>query len=72
MSGTVGDFMLERLSEWGVRRVYGYPGDGINGILGAFDRHENGLDFVQVAHGGRLHGRERAEGPAAGPSPGTA
>jgi pyruvate dehydrogenase (quinone) len=50
MSGTVGDFMLERLSEWGVRRVYGYPGDGINGILGPFDRHENGLDFVQVAH----------------------
>ncbi len=50
MSATVSDFMLERLSAWGVERVYGYPGDGINGILGAFERHENGLDFVQVPH----------------------
>ena len=37
MATTVGDFLLRRLSsEWGVRRIYGYPGDGINGILGAF------------------------------------
>jgi pyruvate dehydrogenase (quinone) len=50
MSATVSDFMLERLSAWGVDRVYGYPGDGINGILGAFERHENGLEFVQVPH----------------------
>jgi pyruvate dehydrogenase (quinone) len=61
MSATVSDFMLERISEWGIRRVYGYPGDGINGILGAFNRHENGkghkkdgqkggLEFIQVAH----------------------
>ncbi len=47
---TVSDFMLERMSEWGIRRVYGYPGDGINGILGAFARHENGLEFIQVPH----------------------
>ena len=32
------DFVLERLREWGVHRVFGYPGDGINGILGAFGR----------------------------------
>ena len=32
------DFLLERLREWGVHRVFGYPGDGINGILGAFGR----------------------------------
>jgi pyruvate dehydrogenase (quinone) len=50
MSATVSDFLLERLSAWGVERVYGYPGDGINGILGAFERHENGLEFVQVPH----------------------
>ncbi|WP_274535675.1 hypothetical protein [Streptomyces sp. CB02414] len=31
------DFVLQRLTEWGVRRVYGCPGDGINGLLGAFD-----------------------------------
>ena len=31
----VADYLLERLREWGVHRVYGYPGDGINAILGA-------------------------------------
>jgi len=36
MTSTVGDFILERLRQWGVRRVYGYPGDGINGIVAAF------------------------------------
>ena len=34
----VADFVLARLREWGVHRVYGYPGDGINGFLGAYDR----------------------------------
>jgi pyruvate dehydrogenase (quinone) len=29
-------FILNRLAEWDVTRVYGYPGDGINGLLGAF------------------------------------
>ena len=38
MSQTVGDYLLERLATWGVKRIYGYPGDGINGILGAFSR----------------------------------
>ena len=35
MAQTVGDFLLERLAAWGVKQVYGYPGDGINGIMGA-------------------------------------
>ena len=47
---TVGAFLLERLREWGVRRVFGYPGDGINGILRAFQDDDRGLEFVQVAH----------------------
>ncbi len=38
MSGTVGDFFVRRLHEWGVRRIFGYPGDGINGVLGALQR----------------------------------
>jgi hypothetical protein len=38
MSKTVGDFFVERLYEWGVRTIFGYPGDGINGVLGALDR----------------------------------
>ena len=44
------DFLLERLVEWDFRRVYGYPGDGINGIMGAFDRIGDKLEFVQVRH----------------------
>ena len=50
MSETVSDFLLKRLSEWGVRRVFGYPGDGINDIMGAFGRANHGLEFVQVRH----------------------
>src|SRR5919107_5175675 len=48
MAQTVGSHILERLRGHGVRRVYGYPGDGINGILGGF--HEVEIDFVQAAH----------------------
>ena len=52
MSDTVGDYILERLSTWGVRRIYGYPGDGINGLMGAFTRSSDGRrpEFVQVRH----------------------
>ena len=46
----VGDFLIERLSEWGVKRIYGYPGDGINGIMGALQRAEGRIEFVQVRH----------------------
>lgn len=50
MAGTVSDFILQRLSEWGIRRVYGYPGDGINGLIGAFDRAKGQPKFTQVRH----------------------
>ncbi|HTO71502.1 MAG TPA: thiamine pyrophosphate-requiring protein [Myxococcota bacterium] len=50
MSPKVSDFILQRLVEWGVKRVYAYPGDGINGLLGAFGRIDGALDFVQVRH----------------------
>src|SRR3954453_18187674 len=50
MSKTVGDFLVERLHEWGVRRIFGYPGDGINGILGALQRAEGQIEFIQVRH----------------------
>ena len=50
MSETVSDFLLRRLREWGVKRVYGYPGDGINAIVGAFDRAGNDPQFTQVRH----------------------
>jgi pyruvate dehydrogenase (quinone) len=48
MGQTVGAHILERLHGHGVRTVYGYPGDGINGILGAF--HEGEVEFIQTAH----------------------
>ena len=44
------DFLLERLAENGIRRIYGYPGDGINAIIGALERHKDKLEFVQVRH----------------------
>jgi pyruvate dehydrogenase (quinone) len=51
MSETVADHLLDRLaSDWGVKRIYGYPGDGINGIIGAFGRGEGRPDFIQVRH----------------------
>lgn len=50
MAAQVSDFLLERLSQWGVKRIYGYPGDGINGILGALERHLQQFEFVQVRH----------------------
>ncbi|HSP33087.1 MAG TPA: thiamine pyrophosphate-requiring protein, partial [Thermoanaerobaculia bacterium] len=50
MAETTSDFLVERLQEWGVKRIYGYPGDGINGIIGALERAKGAIDFVQVRH----------------------
>jgi pyruvate dehydrogenase (quinone) len=50
MGATVADFLLKRMSHWGVRRIFGYPGDGINGILAAFARGAHEIEFVQVRH----------------------
>jgi pyruvate dehydrogenase (quinone) len=50
MPDTVADFMLERLAEWGTKRIYGYPGDGINATLGALDRHSDDIEFIQARH----------------------
>ncbi|MDB4911887.1 MAG: thiamine pyrophosphate TPP-binding protein [Gemmatimonadetes bacterium] len=46
----VSDYVLERLRAWGVRRIFGYPGDGINGVIGALRRAGDAFDFVQVAN----------------------
>ncbi|WPC26594.1 thiamine pyrophosphate-requiring protein [Pseudomonas moraviensis] len=50
MTMTVGDFLVERLSEWGVTRIFGYPGDGINGVFGAMSRAKGKIEFVQARH----------------------
>ena len=50
MSNTVADYLLKRLGEWGVERIYGYPGDGINGIIAALERAEGKPRFIQARH----------------------
>jgi pyruvate dehydrogenase (quinone) len=46
----VSDFIIKRLGAWGITRIFGYPGDGINGILGALSRSQEGIKFTQVRH----------------------
>jgi pyruvate dehydrogenase (quinone) len=43
------DFFVGRLKAWGVRRIFGYSGDGINGVIGALQR-DGGIDFIQPRH----------------------
>lgn len=50
MAPNVSDFFWQRLSEWGVKRVFGYPGDGINGLVGALARTGDQFDFIQARH----------------------
>ena len=53
MAKMTSDWFVQRLKAWGVTRIYGYSGDGINGVLGALQRvDEDGqrIDFVQVRH----------------------
>ncbi len=50
MADTVGDFVVRRLTQWGVRRIYGYPGDGINGVVLALGRADGAPELIQVRH----------------------
>ena len=53
MAMKTSDFFVQRLKAWGVTRIYGYPGDGINGVLGAIQRANKkgaGIEFIQVRH----------------------
>jgi pyruvate dehydrogenase (quinone) len=50
MAQTVADYLLSRLREWDVEHVFAFPGDGINGLLGAFGRADNQPQFVQSRH----------------------
>jgi pyruvate dehydrogenase (quinone) len=50
MSQLVADYILARIREWGVYRVFGYPGDGINALVGAFERAGGDPELVQVRH----------------------
>ena len=50
MTETASDFLIRRIGEWGLKRIYGYPGDGINGIMGALDRANGAVGYIQVRH----------------------
>jgi pyruvate dehydrogenase (quinone) len=50
MAQTVADYLLERLRAWGVEKVFGYPGDGINGVLAAWGRADDDPMLVQSRH----------------------
>jgi pyruvate dehydrogenase (quinone) len=50
MAQTVGDFLIERLHAWGVKKIFGYPGDGINGVFGALNRADGKIEFIQARH----------------------
>ncbi|OXM60584.1 thiamine pyrophosphate-requiring protein [Amycolatopsis vastitatis] len=50
MAQTVGDYLLQRLREWGVDQVFAYPGDGINGLVASFGKADNQPRFVQARH----------------------
>src|SRR6201992_455592 len=50
MAKSVADFLIERLHAWGVRRIFGYPGDGINGVFGALNRAGGKIEFMQARH----------------------
>ena len=50
MSQTVAEFVWKRLSEWGLSRVYGYPGDGVGGLDVALEKAKGYMDYIQVRH----------------------
>ena len=50
MFETVSDFIVNRLSEWGIHRIYGYPGDGINGLMAALRKAGDEPRFIQARH----------------------
>ena len=46
----VAEFVWKRLNEWGLSRVYGYPGDGVGGLDVALEKAKDFMDYVQVRH----------------------
>ncbi|MGH2442472.1 MAG: thiamine pyrophosphate-binding protein, partial [Chloroflexota bacterium] len=50
MAKTTADLLIERLTEWGVDTIFGFPGDGINGIFESLRTHQDTMRFIQVRH----------------------
>src|SRR4051794_20468172 len=50
MADTVGDFVAKRIAEWGIQRIYAYPGDGINGVIAGLRKNGDTPRFIQTRH----------------------
>lgn len=50
MSMNVSEFVWHRLGEWGLKRVFGYPGDGVGGLDVALEKAKDAMEYVQVRH----------------------
>ena len=47
---TVSDYLFDRVAQWGIKRIYGYPGDGINGLVAALQKAKDTFELIQVRH----------------------
>ena len=50
MAKTAGDVIVETLMQWGVHTVFGFPGDGVDGVIEAFRKNMEKIRFIQVRH----------------------
>ncbi len=50
MAKTTADLLVERLMEWGIDTIFGFPGDGVNGIFEALRTNQKKIRFIQVRH----------------------
>ena len=50
MAISVGQYVMQRVEEWGVDRVYAFPGDGINGMLAGLRKNDDKPRFIQARH----------------------
>jgi pyruvate dehydrogenase (quinone) len=50
MAKTTAELLIERLIEWGVDTIFGFPGDGVNGIFEALRTNQEKIRFIQVRH----------------------
>ena len=50
MAKRTADLLVERLIDWGVDRIFGLPGDGVNGIFESLRTHQDKIKFIQVRH----------------------
>ena len=50
MAKTTADLLVERLIEWGIDTIFGFPGDGVNGIFEALRANQEKIRFIQVRH----------------------